>query len=124
VTPEILKDKLLASAQTLGWPVAIEPDFASPRFRGRQDPSAAPLPDTTFGLRLGAYPALVAPIALNSSEQMQTSLRTLHNQMVIGWRAPCPNHCAERITTPKLLVAGPTFSAYSLASIPFGKWIR
>ena len=84
MTPEILRDKLLASAQTVGWPVTIEPDFASPRFRGRHDPSAAPLPDTTIGLRLGAYPVLVAPIALNSTDQMQTSLRALHNQMVIA----------------------------------------
>jgi hypothetical protein len=84
VTPEILRDKLLASARTLGWPVAVESDFASPRFRGRQDPSAAPLPDTTIGLRLGAYPVLVAPVALNSRDQMQTSLHALHNQMVIA----------------------------------------
>jgi hypothetical protein len=84
VTPEILRDKLFASARALGWPIAVESEFASPRFRGRQDASAAPLPDTTFGLRLGAYPVLVAPIALNSSDQMRTSLRALHNQMVIA----------------------------------------
>ena len=84
MTPEILRDKLLASAQALGWPATIEPDFVSPRFRGRQDPSAAPLPGTTIGLRLGAYPVLVAPIALTTSDQMQTSLRALHNQMVIA----------------------------------------
>jgi hypothetical protein len=84
MTPEILRDKLLASAQGLGWPVTIELDFASPRFRGRQDPSAAPLPDTAIGLRLGAYPVLVAPVALTTSDQMQISLRALHNQMVIA----------------------------------------
>jgi hypothetical protein len=84
VTPEILSDKLVASATTLGWPATIEPDFASPKFRGRQDASAALLPDDTIGLRLGAYPVLVAPIALYNSEQMQASLRALHNQMVIA----------------------------------------
>jgi hypothetical protein len=84
VTPEILTGKLLASAKALLWPATIEPAFASPRFRGREDPSAAPLPDFIIGLRLGAYPVLVAPITLAASDQMQTSLRALHNQMVIA----------------------------------------
>lgn len=84
MTPEILVDKLTVSAKSLGWTATIEPDFTSPKFRGRQDASAASLPETAIGLRLGAYPLLVAPIALNSSEEMQASLRALHNQMVIA----------------------------------------
>lgn len=84
MTPEILRDKLIASAKSLGWQATIEPDFGSPKFRGRQDASAASLPETAIGLRLGAYPLLVAPIPLNSSEEMQTSLKALHNQMVIA----------------------------------------
>jgi hypothetical protein len=84
VTPEILKDKLVASAKSIGWPATIEPDFASPKFRGRQDVSPASLPAIKFGLRLGAYPVLVAPIALNNTDGMQASLKALHNQMVIA----------------------------------------
>lgn len=84
MTPEILSDKLMASAQSLGWLATSEPDFTFPKFRGRQDASAASLPEITIGLRLGAYPLLIAPVALNSSEEMQTSLRALHNQMVIA----------------------------------------
>lgn len=84
MTPEILSDKLLASATALDWPATVEADFASPRFRGRQDASGAPLPSSAIGLRLGAYPVIVAPIALNSSDEMQSSLRALHNQMVIA----------------------------------------
>jgi hypothetical protein len=84
MTPETLREKLVASAKALDWPVTMEPDFTSPRFRGREDASAAALPETTIGLRLGAYPVVVAPIALHSIEQMQASLRVLHNQMVIA----------------------------------------
>ena len=84
MTPEILRDKLVASAKELDWLVTIEPDFASPKFRGRDDPSGASLPETAMGLRLGAYPVIVAPIALSSIEEMQASLKGLHNQMVIA----------------------------------------
>lgn len=84
MTPEIFSDKLMQSAKSRGWSFTLQPDFASPKFRGRHDASATLLPETTIGLRLGAYPLLVAPIALTSSEQMQTSLRALHNQMVIA----------------------------------------
>jgi hypothetical protein len=84
VTPEILKDRLVGAAKAIGWPTTIEPDFASPKFRGRQEASAASLPATKIGLRLGAYPVLVAPVALNSREDMQVSLKALHNQMVIA----------------------------------------
>lgn len=84
MTPEILSDKLMQSAKSLGWPSTLQPDFASPKFRGRHDAAATLLPEATIGLRLGAYPVLVAPIALTSSEQMQASLRALHNQMVIA----------------------------------------
>jgi hypothetical protein len=84
MTPEILCEKLKASAKVLGWPATMEPDFAAPKFRGRQDASAAALPEITIGLRLGAYPLLIAPISLSSTDEMQASLRALHNQMVIA----------------------------------------
>src|SRR5271167_3154475 len=41
-----------------------------------------------------------------------------------GFGFPLPSHCAARIATPKLFAGGPTFSAYSFASIPFGNKIR
>jgi hypothetical protein len=62
----------------------MEPDFAAPRFRGRPDDSGASLPEMAIGMRLGAYPVIVAPIVLHDIERMRASLRMLHNQMVIA----------------------------------------
>lgn len=84
MTPEILRDKLIASAKQLGWSATVVPDFVSPRFRGRQDAAAALLPEKAIGLRLGAYPVLVAPIVLKDSTEIQVSLKALHSQMVIA----------------------------------------
>tara|TARA_R110000787_G_scaffold15402_4_gene47533 strand:+ start:32104 stop:32751 length:648 start_codon:yes stop_codon:yes gene_type:complete len=84
VTPEILRDKLIAAAKAMEWSATIEPDFVSPMFRGRQDASGASLPSITIGLRLGSYPVLVAPVALNSGDEIKASLKALHNQMVIA----------------------------------------
>lgn len=84
MTAEDLKDRLCKAADTLGWPWSIAPDFVSPRFRGRDDATAAPLPEGACGLRLGAYPVVVAPVALGSVEDMQKSLRRYHTQMVIA----------------------------------------
>jgi hypothetical protein len=80
----LLAEKLLASATALAWPASVEEMFASRRFRGRPDTAEVSLPESVIGLRLGAYPVLVAPIVLESGEQMQASLRALHNQMVIA----------------------------------------
>lgn len=38
--------------------------------------------------------------------------------------APLPSHTALRISRPRLLVAGCTLIAYSLASMPLGNWMR
>ncbi|PIB92747.1 ABC-three component system middle component 1 [Caulobacter sp. FWC2] len=84
MTANLFADKLLASAMALEWPASVEATFSARSFRGRLDPAEVLLPDGVVGLRLGAYPVLVAPIVLEGSEQMQTSLRALHNQMVIA----------------------------------------
>ena len=84
MTAENLKDRLLEAADHLDWPTAIVPEFVAPRFRGREDDSTAALPISTYGLRLGAYPAIVAPVMLGSVGDMQSTLRKLHSQMVIA----------------------------------------
>lgn len=81
---DLLAEKLLASATALDWPTSVEEAFASRGFRGRPDAAEVSLPDSVIGLRLGAYPVLVAPVVLAGSDQMQASLRALHNQMVIA----------------------------------------
>jgi hypothetical protein len=84
MTAEDLRDRLLASAMQLGWPAEIKTDFVSAKFRGRPDASTAPLPEIAYGIRLGAYPAIVAPVTLGKKTEMQETLRRLHSQMVIA----------------------------------------
>ena len=84
MTAEELRERLRQAASRMGWTVDDAPDFVAPRFRGRADETTAPLPDKAYGLRLGAYPVVVAPVTLGSVEDMQTSLRKLHTQMVIA----------------------------------------
>ncbi|WP_421440151.1 ABC-three component system middle component 1 [Agrobacterium tumefaciens] len=84
MTAEDLKHRLMASARTLGWPTSMVPEFERRQFRGRSDESQVSLPDDVHGLRLGDYPVLVSPVALVSELEMQSSLRKLHNQMVIA----------------------------------------
>ncbi|KQU93861.1 ABC-three component system middle component 1 [Devosia sp. Root105] len=84
MTAEQLRDRLIASAMTLGWTTALVPEFTRPQFRGRSDESSVALPIGAYGLRLGNYPTIVAPVVLGSVEEMQTSLRRLHSQMVIA----------------------------------------
>ena len=84
MTAEELKTRLIATAIQLGWSGADVPDFVLPQFRGRPDASTAELPEKAYGLRLGAYPVLVAPISLGTSAEMQSALRLLHSQMVIA----------------------------------------
>jgi hypothetical protein len=79
-----LRDRLVASAEALGWTVTAMPEFTQLRFRGRADDSSAPLPREAHGLRLGAYPVIVAPVALGAVDAMRAYLRPLHNQMVIA----------------------------------------
>lgn len=84
MTAEELRDRLLASASNLGWHVEEVPSFTSAQFRGRLDASAAPLPEVTYGIRLGAYPVIVAPVTLGKTTEMQKALRLLHSQVVIA----------------------------------------
>ncbi|GLQ87249.1 ABC-three component system middle component 1 [Dyella flagellata] len=84
MTAEELRDRLLASAFSLGWNAKEEPDFVSAQFRGRPDASTAALPKVAYGIRLGAYPAIVAPVTIGKKTEMQETLRLLHSQMVIA----------------------------------------
>lgn len=81
---ETLAEKLLISATNIDWQAAKEPSFESSKFRGRQDATTVSLPETVIGLRLGAYPLLVADIVLDDKDKMLKSLKSLHNQMVIA----------------------------------------
>jgi hypothetical protein len=84
MTVEELKDRLVRAAAALDWPASEVLEFVAPQFRGRVDMTAAPLPEGAVGLRLGAYPVIVAPVTLGSVEEIQNSLREFHNQMVIA----------------------------------------
>lgn len=84
MTPDIFRDYLLATAKTLEWSTKIEPNFTCDRFRGREDVSQIPLPKDASGIRLGDYPVLVASVTISDKESMATSLRALHNQMIIA----------------------------------------
>lgn len=84
MTPTILRDKLAQSAVALGWAVSEAPAFTSSHFRGRTDDPRSGLPKISFGLRLGAFPVLVAPITLEGIDEMKLALRALHSQMVIA----------------------------------------
>lgn len=81
---EVLSERLLTSAKLVGWSVSREADFTAPRFRGRKDVSEVPLPESAIGLRLGAYPVLVAQVLLTDVDGMKVALRSIHNQMVIA----------------------------------------
>ena len=84
MTPQILREKLFQSAGALGWTTADVPAFTSPDFRGREGSDRPEVPVNIFGLRLGSYPVLVAPVTLADVEQMQRNLRQLNAQMVIA----------------------------------------
>lgn len=62
MTAEDLRERLRQAANRMEWSADDAPDFVAPRFRGRADETTAPLPDTAYGLRLGAYPVVVAPV--------------------------------------------------------------
>lgn len=84
MTAEDLRNRLLTTAAQLGWLAQEAPEFVSPQFRGRPDASTARLPTVAYGIRLGAYPAIVAPVTLGTKAEMQETLRLLHSQMVIA----------------------------------------
>ncbi|MGE8258281.1 MAG: ABC-three component system middle component 1 [Stenotrophomonas sp.] len=84
MTTDDLKKRLLGSASALGWDTEEVPDFVAKQFRGRLDASGSALPTEAYGLRLGAYPVIVAPIILGEMEEMKSALRLLHSQLVIA----------------------------------------
>lgn len=79
-----LRDRLIDSAERMGWPVVEAPDFVRPHFRGRPDDAASTGPLDAFGLRLGDFPILVAPVTLSDEASMRAALRALHGQMVMA----------------------------------------
>ena len=84
MTTELLKSLLVKAVVDLGWQVDQVEDFTSPTFRSRSiEPDARPI-EGLFGLRIGDYPVIVAPIALDSVEGVKASLKKLHAQMIIA----------------------------------------
>lgn len=84
MTAEELRNRLFGTAHQLGWRYEEVAAFVSPQFRGRPDASTAPLPPQAFGIRLGSYPAIVAPVVLGTKAEIQDALKRLHSQMVIA----------------------------------------
>jgi hypothetical protein len=103
--PEILRSELIRSAEALGWAVSDVPSFTSNHFRGRVDDVKSGLASDVLGLRVGAYPVLIAAITLGSVEDMQASLRSLHSQMMIARTYMLPE---EVINSHILLYAAKT----------------
>ncbi|MDW9488216.1 hypothetical protein GYB73_08660 [Sinorhizobium meliloti] len=84
MTPEVLKSLLAKAAVQLSWKADDVNDFTSPTFRSRPaEPDEKPI-DGLFGLRLGQYPVIVAPIALDTVESVTSALKKLHAQMVVA----------------------------------------
>lgn len=84
MTAEELRDRLLISAARLGWTAELAPELVSRQFRGRPDASTAALPEVAYGIRLGAYPVIVAPVTLGTKSEMLDALRLLHSQLIIA----------------------------------------
>jgi hypothetical protein len=84
MTPEVLNSLLVNAAGQLGWQADEVKEFTSPTFRSRPtEPDTKPI-DGLFGLRLGQYPVIVAPIALDTVEGVTSALKRLHAQMVVA----------------------------------------
>lgn len=84
MTPEILKSLLVEAAETLHWRADEVADFTSPNFRSRPAQPNVERLDGLFGLRLGDFPVVIAPIALDSPDQVKLALKKLHAQMVVA----------------------------------------
>jgi hypothetical protein len=84
MTPEILKSLLVEAAEALHWRADAVADFTSPNFRSRPAQPNVERLDGLFGLRLGDYPVVIAPIALDSPDQVKLALKKLHAQMVVA----------------------------------------
>ena len=79
-----LSKRLIETAKGLQWEASEAPEFAAKHFRGRPDDVRDGLPAEVIGLRLGAYPVLVAPISYGDVAHTQAVLRSVHSQMVIA----------------------------------------
>ncbi|TAX29819.1 ABC-three component system middle component 1 [Rhizobium leguminosarum] len=110
MTPEILRDLLIKSAEALDWSVETVDEFTRPQFRGRAGGEREATLQHVFGLRLGSFPVLVAQVRLES-EQMKEDLRNLHGQMVIARSYMRPD---EVINAHILLCA--------IATVPLDDW--
>lgn len=84
MTPSILKSLLVDAAGNLGWRADEVRDFTSPTFRSRPTEPEAKRTDGLFGLRVGHYPVIVAPIGLDTVEGVTRALKKLHAQMVVA----------------------------------------
>ncbi|MFG1267619.1 ABC-three component system middle component 1 [Xanthobacter sp. DSM 14520] len=84
MTPDVLKSLLVSAAKSLNWQADEVMEFTSPTFRSRPTESEAKPIRGLFGLRLGQYPVIVAPIALDSVEGVTSALKRLHAQMVVA----------------------------------------
>jgi len=84
MTPEVLKSLLAKAAGQLGWQADEVKEFTSSTFRSRPtEPDTKPI-EGLVGIRLGQYPVLVAPIALDTVEGVTSALKRLHAQMVVA----------------------------------------
>jgi hypothetical protein len=84
MTPEVLKSLLASATEQLGWRADEVKDFTSPTFRSRPTETETKAIPGLFGLRLGQYPVIVAPIALDTVEGVTAELKKLHAQMVVA----------------------------------------
>lgn len=84
MTPEIMKSFLVAAAEKLHWRASEVAEFTSPNFRSRPAQPDIKQLDGLFGLRLGDYPVVIAPIALEYPEQVKLVLKKLLAQMVVA----------------------------------------
>ncbi|MGL3214057.1 ABC-three component system middle component 1 [Bradyrhizobium sp. BR 1433] len=79
-----MKSLLEKAANQLGLQADEVRDFTSPTFRSRPaEPDVQPIQDL-FGLRIGQYPVIVAPIALDTVDSVKSALKKLHAQMVVA----------------------------------------
>lgn len=84
MTPEILKTMLIETAIAAKWLAVEVSDFTAANFRSRpKSLDDSPLQDL-YGLRLGDYPVLVAPIQLDKSDTLPAAIKQLHSQMVVA----------------------------------------
>jgi hypothetical protein len=84
MTTELLKTMLIETASAAGWRAIEANDFTATNFRSRpRSEDDRPIPGL-YGLRLGDYPVLVAPIRLDQTDTLPAAIKQLHSQMVVA----------------------------------------